>query len=908
MDRHLAASAPLDASRESRAPLARLRLATLGIVLLLGSARIALGQTQFEERAVKRYFPAIADRTHDLVVADWDGNGTPDALTANDVQQARLYLNDGQGIFADVTATHLVPTNSMRRRAGAGDIDGDGDPDALLTAGLFAIGPALLLVNDGTGHFSDQTFTRMPNHLQSGGRPLFGDVDGDLDLDIVCANQNSFGKVNLFLNDGAGFFTDASSQVPPPPNAARDAALADVDGDLDLDLVLANSNQDRLYLNDGLGFFVDVTASQLPVETRSALCVAFADVDLDLDVDILVGNTAQPTTLLLNDGAGFFSDASNQLPFHEDTTNSVAAGDVDEDLDLDIVVGNDDQSRLYRNDGTGTFADAPFPARGSDPDKAGGLGFSDVDGDGDVDLLMGRNESDRLYLNDGSGTFLNAAPERIQWSMDDGSAAEIADVDGDGDQDVLIGNGEHFSSRGFRFGKVFFNDGTGAFPSAQSLPSYNPVALGIGDVDGDADADILAANAWICFAGYGCTAISNELYFNDGGGGFAKISGRLPPDADDTLAVALADVDGDADLDAVLGNWQQQSRLYENDGAGTFTDVTPGRMPARQDSTRALAVADFDGDDDLDIVLGNEGQQSRMYVNGGEGAFSDATVARMPALARKTRALGAGDLDGDGDLDLVLGSDGKAGLYLNDGTGRLLDSTERMPEQSEETWALRLGDVDEDGDLDVVLGNRGPEILFIPGGPSEEEPGLNRLLTNDGTAHFSDRTETRLPSHLDRTAALALGDLDRDRDLDLVVVNLAQVNLSPFTQAPIDTNRIYLNLHRQLSARLLPISGRTYEVELHSRPGYGTGPSSAVVAFSFALRPTPLPTAYGPLFLQPPLTFLPATSIPSPGGSTVISLAVPTDPTLVGVAFFGQAAILGGGPRLTGYLQDRFTK
>ena len=134
---------------------------------------------------------------------------------------------------------------------------------------------------------------------------------------------------------------------------------------------------------------------------------------------------------------------------------------------------------------------------------------------------------------------------------------------------------------------------------------------------------------------------------------------------DITLSVALGDVDGDGDLDLVCGNgwgkrWQR-NRLYVNDGTGTFLDVSSTHLPEDRESTRGLALGDVDGDGDLDLVCMNTGgrRRNRMYLNDGAGRFRDVTVTHLPRS--RGYCLFLADVDQDDDLDLWTGT----GLYLN---------------------------------------------------------------------------------------------------------------------------------------------------------------------------------------------------------------------------------------------------
>ncbi|HMQ22486.1 MAG TPA: VCBS repeat-containing protein, partial [Planctomycetota bacterium] len=290
-------------------------------------------------------------------------------------------------------------------------------------------------------------------------------------------------------------------------------------------------------------------------------------------------------------------------------------------------------------------------------------------------------------------------------------------------------------------------------------------ALAYGDVDGDGDLDLVLGNG----DGYGFGR-QNRLYLNDGTGIFSDVTtARLPRVSDRTTALALGDLDGDGDLDLVVGNGaltiSEQNRLFLNDGTGSFTDVTATRMPANIDSTRSVALGDVDGDGDLDLVVGNYGQ-NRLYRNNGAGAFTEATVGSMPPDSDMTRAVAFGDVDRDGDLDLVFGNGSDVAgqqnrLYLNNGAGSFIDATaSRMPLDSDNSSSLTFVDVDRDGDLDLVIGNG----AFLV---SQQ----NRLYLNDGMGTFRDATTGRLPAEAEPTSSVAAGDMDGDGDVDLVVGN-----------------------------------------------------------------------------------------------------------------------------------------
>tara|TARA_R110002072_G_scaffold107517_1_gene233857 strand:+ start:3459 stop:5030 length:1572 start_codon:yes stop_codon:yes gene_type:complete len=264
---------------------------------------------------------------------------------------------------------------------------------------------------------------------------------------------------------------------------------------------------------------------------------------------------------------------------------------------------------------------------------------------------------------------------------------------------------------------------------------------------------------------------------------FEQLGTPLPAALESSAATKLGDLDGDGDLDLVCGNgrWPgEQNRIYRNDGRGVFLDITPSSLPTSAEVTLAIALGDIDGDGDLDLVAGNyswtSSAESRLYRNDGNGVFTDITSTNLPALGDYTQTVKLGDVDGDGDLDLVVGGASTYGasrpvqLFLNDGSGVFSDATaSRMPATPECTYDLAMGDVDGDGDLDIVVGTAYRHLNIFTQSWTEGSP--NKLLLNDGTGTFTDGSSA-LPANFQLTYAVALGDVDADGDLDFIAGNV----------------------------------------------------------------------------------------------------------------------------------------
>ena len=281
-----------------------------------------------------------------------------------------------------------------------------------------------------------------------------------------------------------------------------------------------------------------------------------------------------------------------------------------------------------------------------------------------------------------------------------------------------------------------------------------------GDVDNDGDLDILVAKEWA----------ANVLLLNDGQGRFMDASvTHLPQTIHDSEDVALADVDDDGDLDAIIASEDDQvSEYYLNDGTGVFRDVSP-RLPTPGHSN-AVVAGDIDGDGDLDIILGNHGQD-RVFINDGAGMFADETTLRLPLRTDVTQDVALGDIENDGDLDLLLGNEDGNALLINTGAGVFTAAAPgQLPlgTQPEETRNADFGDIDTDGDLDIFFAN----VAWVVNADPQD-----RVLRNDGAGNFSDITSSHLPRESAFTLDGDFADLDRDGDVDLVT---AAIPVRPF--------------------------------------------------------------------------------------------------------------------------------
>jgi len=391
-------------------------------LLVLGLPRLALAAPW--EDATAPTIGATKEWSNKLELADINGDGRVDILFANGAgysapkggEQNRAFLNQGAGEpFLEVSEAVFGATLDQTRAIKAGDVDGDGDLD--LVVGNTFESQSRLYLGDGAGGFTEAT-ERLPQQAASIGDLELGDVDGDGDLDLVLADWGpgpaggAGGVTQLWLNDGAGGFSDATATRMPAVAVSWswELDLADVDNDHDLDVLVSCKTCPGSFMfhNDGAGNFVD--ASELLPQFGNNYEFEAIDLDGDGFVDLVTINDGPGATehVLLGDGLGGFDDATAELwPAAANVPgddNMVAFLDVDADGDPDFVIaglfGNDD--RLILNDGTGKLSLQPGAFAPADSSGSLGVGVADLDGDRRLDVVFAEGESpqnaDRVFL------------------------------------------------------------------------------------------------------------------------------------------------------------------------------------------------------------------------------------------------------------------------------------------------------------------------------------------------------------------------------------------------------------------------------------------------------------------------------------------------------------------------------
>ncbi|MBK7947395.1 MAG: VCBS repeat-containing protein [Deltaproteobacteria bacterium] len=747
--------------------------------------------------------------------ADFGGDGDLDLVVGSAVGEILVYTNTSSSSTPSFFATPFLFTfpGLVAPTPVAVDLDRDGDPD--LIAGD-ASGALHLLENIGHAQFTSfirQTGAANPWHgvaLGSQSRPSLGDLDADGDLDLVAGTDA--GALFYFENTGSAvapaFIARVGAQNPFASLASAPGAapsLVDVDEDTDLDLVIGVADGTLLFFENTGGprtpSLTPRTGAANPFDGRdvgSSAAPTFADVDEDGDPDLVAGTDLGTFAWIRNHSLTLIPRTSTANPlaaFSVPGYSKPALADLDADGDPDLLVGAADGSIAYLQN-TGSRANPAFvqrtgaanPLAGFDAGNNATPTAADLDGDGDLDVVCGESLGRFVYF---ANTGTPSSPAFVQRlgttnpldgrDAGDRSTPTLGDLDADGDLDLVSGSQlegfAYFENTGTAASPAFFRR-TGAANLLDGQTSGYDSVPDLVDFDGDGDLDLASGQ------GEGSAFAYRENRGNPGSPLFALLPDGEPPfsfpipDQGAYSAPALADLDGDGDVDLVSGEESGGLRFYENGSAVLRTTAVPASAdPLRDADPGQLSVptlGDLDADGDLDLIVGDE--LGRLFFHENTGLptlprFVARTGSANPFEGEDVGYWAApvlADLDADGDLDLLVGSyDGAFSYYANTGSAVT------------PAFVLRTGASNPLSGIDLGIG-AAPAL-----GDLDRDGDLD-LLAGDSTsdvAYFENTGTSRLPAFVERVGAAnplpgfigtykhapAFADADRDGDLDVVL-------------------------------------------------------------------------------------------------------------------------------------------
>ncbi|MCW8830090.1 MAG: FG-GAP-like repeat-containing protein, partial [Gammaproteobacteria bacterium] len=700
---------------------------------------------------------------HSSGIGDIDNDGDIDIVVgANGID--RLYLNNSSSSAFDGIADDISTDADQSRGLAYGDVDNDGDID-IITSGLST--QAKLYKNNGTNKPFDGVSATIITDAHSGAYLVYlADINHDGRLDLI--NGGASGQLSeIFFNNGSSTpYTAANMQTFGVSTFVLDIATGDVNNDGKTDLIQGT----RLYLNDGTS--TPFSSGGIDIDS-GGFDKALGDVDNDGDLD-LVEATLSGAWLYLNDGDSTpYSNGKIEIGTGLQS-NSIELYDLNQDGYLDAIIGSfDDYTRVVLNDGTSTPFDGNAMYLGTNTASTD-IKLGDFNLDGIIDIASVNEDGKRvevLYPDVSDYTFVNSWRVPTNFASDEaisGYKLAVADFSNDGKPDIVV------AANGIN--RIYYNQSASAGYSsitrsqvASSTGAYRSLDVTAADFNNDGALDV-------AFANYDTSTYPNTVVLNNktsspfGGSYPATIPYTLQyldTDKHSSWGIDSGDITGDGYPDIVVANTSAASRVYTNDGTGLFGS-TSGYNLGSGTTARDVKLADLNGDGRLDAVLANYSTtlDNQIFLNNGSSyALSVTPISVYTGDAHYSMTVELADIDNDDDIDIMVGNNGSNYTYLNNGTGTSFYKWEFYSgapgTDTQNSYGIAIGDVNGDGWPDAVVGNYGT---------------VNKLYINDTLSNPFTNAGIDITTDADYTLDILLEDIDNDGDLDVIVFNASGVN------------------------------------------------------------------------------------------------------------------------------------
>ncbi|MEM7758756.1 MAG: FG-GAP-like repeat-containing protein [Cyanobacteria bacterium P01_A01_bin.40] len=626
----------------------------------------------------------------------------------------------------------IQETDNPHEAIVSGDFNNDGIIDLA--------NPNRILLGVGDGTFIEES-----NDSISGDIIQTEDLDNDGFLDLIIASGSS---IRLRFNNGDGTFEDGSSSIYRAQEFVEAVAIEDFNNDGLLDVIAAGFNGNvSLFANQSNRIFA--SSSNFGLGERLDDMVA-GDFNADGNLD-LVGalNQSKTINVLYGNGDGTLESA---IDFYTGSRkiNSLAAGDLNNDgiEDLIATVQNSLNITVFIGGLNAPFeVPVDYPGTNKSASNFTALDLGDFNNDGNLDVVSFNSllENVSILLGLGDGTLATPQPLNIL----PGASTDLAlgDFDSDGWLDIAASN---TVVRGIT---LFSNQGDGDFrDNYQTFVTTNTTNFATGDINNDGFPDLVSVN-------YDQRTVSAYVGGRDGTFEFLEeYSLRNRPSA-----VNLADFNGDGLLDLVTGSFNEVSILLGN-GDGSFDNepqyYVPGEGISSSSRPQAIHTEDLNRDGVADLLLdyGNTKDFFSVLLSNGDGSFADAVVYDTERYLN----LDVEDLDGDGSLDVIIGDwiTNNFSVRYGNGDGSFADPVSYS--LGTNTKDLDIGDVNRDGFMDLVIADQ-------TSSPNWFEHEIYVLL-NNGNRTFAQAIELDSGNTFGNADSIALIDLDRDQNLDLVTL------------------------------------------------------------------------------------------------------------------------------------------